>query len=185
MCFGHAPNLDSLISRLAGAPRTFTELKKAGVVAFEHNASQGRWRLIWLLLRRCFATSGIKKRSALGRRISRIGWREHAPEWLRGFATCGRKRERMGHNMKACAPHDPRRIGSRGLREEFLQAVFSFALRFFSPLGYRGRIHLWRHAGEFSERSMSRSCTSPSKSCIAFKSAAQTSYLCGRKFSTV
>jgi len=49
MCFGHAPHLDSLISHLAGAQRTFTELKKAGVAAFEHTAAHGRWRLTWLL----------------------------------------------------------------------------------------------------------------------------------------
>ena len=49
ICFGHAPHLDSLISHLAGAQQTFTELKKAGVVSFEHNATQGRWRLNWLL----------------------------------------------------------------------------------------------------------------------------------------
>jgi phosphohistidine phosphatase len=49
MCFGHAPNLDQLISHLAGGRGVFTELRKAGVACFERGASDGRWDLVWLL----------------------------------------------------------------------------------------------------------------------------------------
>ena len=49
MCFGHAPQLDLMIALLAGAPRPFTELKKAGIACFERAAVHGRWGLLWLL----------------------------------------------------------------------------------------------------------------------------------------
>lgn len=49
MCFGHAPNLDQLISLLAGGRGVFTELRKAGVACFERGPSDGRWDLHWLL----------------------------------------------------------------------------------------------------------------------------------------
>jgi phosphohistidine phosphatase len=48
-CFGHAPHMDLLIAHLAGARGVFTELKKAGVVCFEHAATHGRWTLRWLV----------------------------------------------------------------------------------------------------------------------------------------
>jgi phosphohistidine phosphatase len=49
ICFGHAPNLDQLISQLAGARGVFTELRKAGVACFERGSADGRWDLLWLL----------------------------------------------------------------------------------------------------------------------------------------
>jgi phosphohistidine phosphatase len=49
MCFGHAPQLDQMISLLAGARGVFTSLRKAGVACFEHAASHGRWELCWIL----------------------------------------------------------------------------------------------------------------------------------------
>jgi phosphohistidine phosphatase len=48
-CFGHAPNLDLMISHLAGARAAFTELKKAGVACFEQNPAHSRWELRWIL----------------------------------------------------------------------------------------------------------------------------------------
>jgi phosphohistidine phosphatase len=48
-CFGHAPHLDLTIAHLSGARGVYTELKKAGVVCFEHAAAHGRWSLRWLL----------------------------------------------------------------------------------------------------------------------------------------
>jgi phosphohistidine phosphatase len=50
MCFGHAPNLDQLISHLAGAHSVFTSLKKAGVACVEmHSGQAGRSELQWIL----------------------------------------------------------------------------------------------------------------------------------------
>ena len=50
MCFGHAPNLDQLISHLAGAHSVFTALKKAGVACIEmHSGPTGRSELQWIL----------------------------------------------------------------------------------------------------------------------------------------
>jgi phosphohistidine phosphatase len=49
MCFGHAPHLDLLIALLAGARGPFSTLKKAGAACFEHEAAQGKWRLVWFL----------------------------------------------------------------------------------------------------------------------------------------
>jgi len=49
ICFGHAPQLDTMISQLAGARGVFTSLKKAGVACFERGASQGRWEMVWLV----------------------------------------------------------------------------------------------------------------------------------------
>jgi phosphohistidine phosphatase len=49
MCFGHAPQLDQLISQLVGARGVFTELKKAGVASLEHVGTHSEWRLAWLL----------------------------------------------------------------------------------------------------------------------------------------
>lgn len=47
-CFGHAPHMDVTIAHLSGARAVYTELKKAGVVCFEHSAPHGRWTLRWL-----------------------------------------------------------------------------------------------------------------------------------------
>jgi phosphohistidine phosphatase len=49
MCFGHAPQLDLMIAHLLGARGAVTELKKAGVVCFEHTAARGKWNLRWLV----------------------------------------------------------------------------------------------------------------------------------------
>jgi phosphohistidine phosphatase len=49
ICFGHAPQLDQLISQLAGSRGVFTELRKSGVACFERAAADGRWDLLWLL----------------------------------------------------------------------------------------------------------------------------------------
>jgi len=49
MCFGHAPQLDQLISQLVGARGVFTEVKKAGVASLEHAGTHSSWRLLWLL----------------------------------------------------------------------------------------------------------------------------------------
>ena len=48
-CFGHAPNLDLIISHLAGARSAFTELKKAGVACFEQTHAHSRWEMRWIL----------------------------------------------------------------------------------------------------------------------------------------
>jgi phosphohistidine phosphatase len=48
-CFGHAPNLDLMISHLAGARGPFTELKKAGVACFEQTHAHSRWELRWIV----------------------------------------------------------------------------------------------------------------------------------------
>ena len=48
-CFGHAPHLDLFIAHLAGARTPFTEMKKAGVVCFEHATAQGKWMLRWAI----------------------------------------------------------------------------------------------------------------------------------------
>lgn len=48
-CFGHAPHMDLCIAHLSGARGVYTELKKAGVVCFEHSAPHGRWTLRWLV----------------------------------------------------------------------------------------------------------------------------------------
>jgi phosphohistidine phosphatase len=48
-CFGHAPNLDLIISHLAGARGPFTELKKAGVACFEQSNAHGHWQMRWIL----------------------------------------------------------------------------------------------------------------------------------------
>lgn len=48
MCFGHAPQLDSMISDLIGVPRAFTALKKAGVACLEHSATRAKWELLWI-----------------------------------------------------------------------------------------------------------------------------------------
>ena len=48
-CFGHAPHMDVMIAQLSGARSVYTELKKAGVVCFEHAAAHGRWTLRWLV----------------------------------------------------------------------------------------------------------------------------------------
>jgi phosphohistidine phosphatase len=48
-CFGHAPHMDLTIAQLSGSRTVYTELKKAGVVCFEHAAAHGRWTLRWLV----------------------------------------------------------------------------------------------------------------------------------------
>jgi phosphohistidine phosphatase len=48
MCFGHAPQLDQMISQLVGARGPFTALKKAGVACLEQGTG-GRWELLWIL----------------------------------------------------------------------------------------------------------------------------------------
>jgi phosphohistidine phosphatase len=48
-CFGHAPHVDSLLAYLVGARAPFTEMKKAGVVCFEHASAQGKWILRWMV----------------------------------------------------------------------------------------------------------------------------------------
>jgi phosphohistidine phosphatase SixA len=49
MCFGHAPQLDLMISHMLGTRGAVTELKKAGVACFEHTAARGKWHLRWLV----------------------------------------------------------------------------------------------------------------------------------------
>lgn len=49
MCFGHAPQLDSMISHLIGVPRAFTALKKAGVACLDHSAAHSKWELLWIV----------------------------------------------------------------------------------------------------------------------------------------
>jgi phosphohistidine phosphatase len=49
MCFGHAPQLDSMIAHLLGVQRVFTGLKKAGVACLEHSASHAKWELLWIV----------------------------------------------------------------------------------------------------------------------------------------
>jgi phosphohistidine phosphatase len=48
-CFGHAPNLDLLISHLSGARGPFTELKKAAVASFEQTHAHSHWELRWMV----------------------------------------------------------------------------------------------------------------------------------------
>jgi len=53
ICFGHAPNLDEVIARAVHAPKSFTELKKAGVACLElDSVSPLEGRLVWLLTAR-------------------------------------------------------------------------------------------------------------------------------------
>lgn len=53
ICFGHAPNLDEVIARAVHAPKSFTELKKAGVACLELDSiSPLEGRLLWLLTAR-------------------------------------------------------------------------------------------------------------------------------------
>jgi phosphohistidine phosphatase len=53
ICFGHAPNLDEVIARAVHAPKSFTELKKAGVACIEMDSlSPADGRLIWLFTSR-------------------------------------------------------------------------------------------------------------------------------------
>jgi len=53
ICFGHAPNLDEVIARAVHAPKTFTELKKAGIACLELDSiSPLEGRLVWLLTAR-------------------------------------------------------------------------------------------------------------------------------------
>jgi phosphohistidine phosphatase SixA len=50
MCFGHAPQLDELISASLGAKRNPTELKKAGVACVElSRVHAGAGKLLWLI----------------------------------------------------------------------------------------------------------------------------------------
>lgn len=49
LCAGHAPNLDRVIARAAGAPRIFTSLKKAGLAVLQLSGPQpGRGDLVAL-----------------------------------------------------------------------------------------------------------------------------------------
>jgi phosphohistidine phosphatase len=49
LCTGHAPNLDRVIARAAGAPRVFTSLKKAGLAVLSlAGARPGRGQLVAL-----------------------------------------------------------------------------------------------------------------------------------------
>jgi phosphohistidine phosphatase SixA len=50
MCFGHAPQLDELISVALGAKKDVTELKKAGVACIEMSRVQAAsGKLVWLI----------------------------------------------------------------------------------------------------------------------------------------
>lgn len=49
LCIGHAPHLDLVLGRMAGAGGPVTELKKAGVALLEVDPRSGRGRLLWLL----------------------------------------------------------------------------------------------------------------------------------------
>ncbi len=50
MCFGHAPQLDELISAALGAKKDLTELKKAGVACVElSRVHAGAGKLLWLI----------------------------------------------------------------------------------------------------------------------------------------
>ena len=50
MCFGHAPQLDELISAALGAKKDLTELKKAGVACIElSRVYPGAGKLQWLI----------------------------------------------------------------------------------------------------------------------------------------
>jgi phosphohistidine phosphatase len=50
MCFGHAPQLDELISFGLGVKKGFTELKKAGVACIElSRVSPPAGKLVWLI----------------------------------------------------------------------------------------------------------------------------------------
>jgi phosphohistidine phosphatase len=50
MCFGHAPQLDELISFALGAKKNVTELKKAGVTCIElSRVNPPSGKLVWLL----------------------------------------------------------------------------------------------------------------------------------------
>ena len=50
MCFGHAPQLDELISFGIGVKKSFTELKKAGVACIElSRVSPPAGKLLWLI----------------------------------------------------------------------------------------------------------------------------------------
>ncbi len=53
ICFGHAPNLDEIIAYALHAPKTFTELKKAGAACLEISSlSPVDGNLLWLLTSR-------------------------------------------------------------------------------------------------------------------------------------
>jgi len=50
MCFGHAPQLDELISASLGAKKDLTELKKAGVACIEMSrVHPAAGKLVWLI----------------------------------------------------------------------------------------------------------------------------------------
>jgi phosphohistidine phosphatase len=50
MCFGHAPQLDELISAALGAKKNLTELKKAGVACIElAHVQPPDGKLVWLI----------------------------------------------------------------------------------------------------------------------------------------
>jgi phosphohistidine phosphatase len=50
ICFGHAPHLDEFIALAIHAPKTCTQLKKAGVACLElHSVSPVDGELLWLL----------------------------------------------------------------------------------------------------------------------------------------
>jgi len=52
MCFGHAPQLDELISASLGAKKDLTELKKAGVACIEMSRIHpAAGKLVWLITR--------------------------------------------------------------------------------------------------------------------------------------
>lgn len=50
ICFGHAPHMDEFIALAVHAPKTFTQLKKAGVACLElHSVSPIDGELIWMM----------------------------------------------------------------------------------------------------------------------------------------
>jgi phosphohistidine phosphatase len=59
LCTGHAPNLDRVLARAAGAPRVFTALKKAGLAVLSLAPPQpGRGQLVALYPARTLRTLG-------------------------------------------------------------------------------------------------------------------------------
>jgi phosphohistidine phosphatase len=59
LCAGHAPNLDRVIARAAGAPRVFTSLKKAGLaVLVMAEPAPGRGELVALYPARALRALG-------------------------------------------------------------------------------------------------------------------------------
>ncbi len=59
LCAGHAPNLDRVIARAAGAPRVFTALKKAGLAVLAlAGARPGRGEIVAVYPPRVLRTLG-------------------------------------------------------------------------------------------------------------------------------